>query len=442
MKTLQELLALKATRAERLKALIAIMDGTGGAQARALTDAEQNEITEIRDGAESLETQIRNAQFLADQRAANAAREFENRAPLGLDPGTGRAKSPEDQVMESFSMARAVQQLYGKGDLKGAEHEADAIGRAEAVSSGVTPMKGCIYVRTDSDKFITRAADAVTPLKASNLVQTNYLPTEMGYKVELPLEALGARVIPLEGISKINVEDLLATAGYTTEGGSRVEVDVNIRQKELSARPMCAYSSITMLLQARAGSEAEAAAMRALAQAEADAVQRAAISGNGTTAPQGILGNSGIPNLDLGASGPLTFEKLLQMKNNPGKNDANFIDGMRGWLTNENVRSQLEALQHGANNTNVWDYNRPDILMGYKAMTTTMVPNNAGVGTNESALIFGIWANLVFGRWNFRRLVLDEITQPGKTIINWYSFYDHIVLSEKAFAKCRNIIAA
>jgi hypothetical protein len=39
--------------------------------------------------------------------------------------------------MENFSMARAVQQLYDKGALKGAESEADAIGRSEAKASGV-----------------------------------------------------------------------------------------------------------------------------------------------------------------------------------------------------------------------------------------------------------------------------------------------------------------
>ena len=81
------------------------------------------------------------------------------------------------------------------------------------------------------------------------------------------------------------------------------------------------------------------------------------------------------------------------------------------------------------------------MLMGYKAETTTLIPSNTGVGTNESAIIFGIWANLFVANWAFKRLVIDEVTVKGKTILNWYSFWDHVIASPKAFAKCRNIIA-
>jgi len=440
MKTLQELLALKQRNAERLMALMAILEGSSTVAARALTDDENAEITAIRNGASALDEQIRNAQFLKDQAAENAARQFESRAPLGLDPGSGNPISPEDQVEKRFSLARAVKQLVSKDKLTGAEHEADAIGRTYAAQSGHTP-EGGLYLRS-ANPFVTRGADAATALKAANLISTTQMPTMEGYKAHLPFEGLGATIMRnLEGIQNINVADMLAAAGYVTEAGTVPEIDLNVRKAVLTPRQVCAYISATMLLQASAGSEVEALMWKQLMQAEGVAVSQAIINGNGTTAPQGILGNTGVPNLDLGASGAVTFAKMLELKNSPGKNNARFIEGPRGWLTNENVRGQLEGLQHGTSGRFVWDYEKPDMLMGYKAETTTLVPNNTGVGTDESAIIFGIWANLFVANWAFKRLVIDEVTVKGKTLLNWYSFWDHVVASPNAFAKCRNIIA-
>jgi HK97 family phage major capsid protein len=435
MKTLQELMALKNSRAERIKALIAITD-------RALTDAENAEITQIREDADNLETQIRNAQFLADQKAAAAAKEFEGRAPLGLDPGTGAAKSPEDKVMDQFSLARAVQQLNNDKKLSGAEAEANAIGRAEALQCGVTPGSG-LYIRSVNNPIESRA-NAATPLAASNLIATGTNATQIGYRAHLPIEALGATVIRnLEGIQNYPIADLLATAGYVGENAAVPAIDVNVRQAVLNAKQVCAKLPITMLLQAKAGSEAERIALMTLEQAEGEAVTRGIISGVGSsTVPQGILGNTDVPNLDLAASGAMTFLQLLKMKNSPGKNNARFIQGKPGWLTNDNVREQLENMANPTTDKPVWDYERPDMLMGRMADTTTLVPNNAGVGTNESAIIYGIWANLAVANWSFKRLVIDETTVPGSTVLNWYSFWDHVIMSPKAFAKCRNIIAA
>lgn len=437
MKTLQELLALKQRNAERLMALMAILEGSTSVAARALTDDENAEITTIRNGATALDEQIRNAEFLKAQAAENAARQFESRAPLGLDPGTGNRLTPEDKVEKRFSLSRAVKQLVNKSALNGAEAEADAIGRAEAAACGHT-TEGGLYLRSASP-YVVRGSDAATALKAANLIGTTQMPTMDGYKAHLPFEGMGATVMRnLEGVQNLNVSDLLATAAYVAEAGTVPEIDPNIRKGVLTPRQVCAYISATMLLQASVGPEIEAIMWKNLEQAEGVAVSQAII--NGTT-PQGILGNTDVPNLDLAASGAITFAKMLELKNSPGKNNARFIEGPRGWVTNENVRGQLEALQHGTSGRFVWDYEKPDMLMGYKADTTTLVPSNTGVGTDESAIIFGIWANLFVANWSFKRLVIDEVTVKGKTLLNWYSFWDHVVASPKAFAKCRNIIA-
>ena len=79
MKTLQELLALKQRNAQRLMALMAILEGSTTVAQRALTDDENAEITTIRNGAAALDEQIRNAEFLKNQAAENATKQFENR---------------------------------------------------------------------------------------------------------------------------------------------------------------------------------------------------------------------------------------------------------------------------------------------------------------------------------------------------------------------------
>lgn len=438
MKTLQELIALRTARAARVNALIKIMEGDGAVAARSLTEAESAELTEIRTGADALDVQIRNAEFLDTQRRSVAQAEADAIARAGVHGASGSDTTPEQRAADRFSLSRAVGQLQSRSGLSGAEAEMHQEAVRGAQEAGIT-SNGGVMVPT----FITARADAATPTAASNLVPTILNPAMRGYEIHTPFQALGARMLTnIVGNQDFPIADFLAEAGYVGETASLPEIDVTVRKASLTAKPVVAKLPITMLLKARTGSSVDAIALETLAMAEGYAVSRAVLSGNGTTAPLGMLANTGITNLDLDTSGALTFSQMLKLKNAPGKNNARFLPGQRGWCTNEDVREQLEALQHGTSGRYIWDYEKPDTLMGYKAETTTLVPNDGGDDDNESAIIFGIWSNLMIANWAFRELVIDNVTVDGKTILKWYSYWDHAVVSPKAFAYCRNITTA
>lgn len=437
MKTLRELLELKQQRAQRLAALMAIMMGDGTIQARDLTQPETDEITAIRTGADALEAEIKNRQFM-ETAAAEAAKESaagmaaaSRLAGVAADTDTSLQKAAA-----AFSITRAIQQV-ASGKFSGVERELHQHATEEAARCGITGNGGMMI-----PSFVSRA-DAATPTAASNLIGSTLNPVMTGYQVHTPFQAMGAKMITgITGVQNFPIADFLAEGSYVAEAGTVPDIDVTVRNAQLSPRQVCASLPVTMLLKASAGPVIDQIAMETLGQAEGIAVSRAVVSGNGTTAPLGILAHTGIVNLDLDTPGAMTFAQLLKLKNSPGKNNARFIPGKRGWITNEDVREQLEALQHGTSGRFIWDYEKPDMLMGYAADTTTLMPNDGGDDENESAIIFGIWSNLFMANWAYRELVIDNVTVKGKSILNWYSFWDHAVASPKAFAFCRNIITS
>ena len=431
MKILQQLIAKRQKFQERLAELMGIMEGNEAQkiEGRSLDDKETTELTQIRTDMETLQRDIENAQYLESQAKERA----KTTAPNIINPEN--RGDDFDKLQKRFSISRAAINLTGR--LDGIEAEVNQEAIRMAASSGIKSRGGVMI------PFVQERAVNGIGGDMQNLIPMTHLPAEMGYKIEIFAEELGATMHKnLVGVSEIPVVDLLASGAYAAETATLPEIDPTVRNAVMTPKPVVAKLQLTNLSIASTGqSTSDAVVYDTLSAAESYAVNAGIVNGNGTTAPLGILTNTDVANLDLAASGAMTFANLVKMKNSPGKNNYAYREGQRGWLTNEDVRGHLEQLQHGTSGKYVWDIERPDLLAGYKAKTTTLIPNNTGAGTNESALIFGIWSNLHVANWAFRELVVDNVTSDSVTIYKWYSYWFHVVTSPKAFAKCRNIIA-
>jgi HK97 family phage major capsid protein len=435
MKILQQLIAKRQKFQDRVAELMGVMEGDSAKniEGRSLNDTESAELTQIRTELETLKRDIENAQFMEDQ-AKERAKNF---GPTMIKP-ENRGDDFE-KLKKRFSITRAANGV-SLGKLDGIEAEVSSVANRMAAECGIPTRGGVMIPFMGKADVQARALNGISS-SMGNVIETENLPMENGYAIQTFAQELGATMhMNLYGIKEIPVVDLLATAAYATETGSLPEIDPSVRNTVLSPKPVIAKLRLTNLQRASSPLSDEVA-YRTISAAESYAINQAIVNGNGTTAPLGILPNTDVTNLDLAASGAMTFAQLVKMKNAPGNNNYIFQDGPRGWLTNESVRGQLESLQHGTSGKFVWDIERPDLLAGYKAVTTTLIPNNTGVGTNESGIIFGIWSNLHVANWAFRELVVDNVTTDSETIFKWYSYWNHALTSPKAFSKCRNIIA-
>lgn len=434
MNKLQQLIKERTDLHARLDVLLEAMEGNpaAGVQARALTAEENMEIQSARAKMDSLNSEIANLQFLEDQKRQRAGQS----APRGIDPGVSNP-SEYERAVENFSLSKGAQGLV-RGRLDGLEGEVHQEATRLAKESGIASRGGLMV--PFSVKTQERADNGIGS-DSGKLIATTLLPSIMGYEVRPFVVDLGATMhTNLIGVNEIPVEDLIASAAYATETATLNQIDPTVRKATLTPKPVVAKISMTNLLRASAGQATiDGLAYRTLAAAEKNAVEAAVINGSGS-APTGIYNNTDVPNLDLAAAGNITFADLLSLKNNPGKNDAFMLPGARGWVTNEDVRTYLESKQHGSSGRFIWPTETPDTLLGYKAVTTSLVPNDGGTGDDESGIIFGIWSNLHVANWAFRELVIDPYSSDSKTWFKWYSYWCHALTSPKAFAKCRNII--
>ncbi len=431
MKTLQELLALRNQRAERLKALIAIMEGANGGTARSLTETEQSELTEIRTGADTLDVQIRNAEFLTKQKADMAAKEFEARVPQAHDPGESTDKELRN-LQKRYSVTRAAQYVAGLTVDAGAEREAhqEALKAARAIDLPVTG-KGLMV-----PEWAERAT-AATALDAGNLIGTNQTAVMDGYKKELWVEKLGATMMMnLTGINNIPVADFTATSAFIGEGSSMTAVTSNVRRPSLVAKGLMSKLTNSWFLRAQAGSVSDQILFKVLNTADENALNTNLILRANSNSSHGIFGAADITDVS-GASGTaLSRDLLVTMLNTPDKNDAKYDTA--GWLLSPTVREALMNMKTDAGSGKfVWPEEVADRLLGYQAAVTSLVPitlSKGGLSGTGKGIAYGYWDQLIVANWAMKEIIVDTASSDTGVVLKTVSFWDWAFMNPKAFA--------
>lgn len=433
-------LAQKLERREainsRIDALILALSGGVGSDgqtvtARSLSAEEVTELNQFQNELRTLEAEISALTFAEQQRAARAANQ-----------GRDKATSEEEKLKKTFSIGKAITEFRNRS-LTGAEKEAHEEGQRISRDANLPTSGKGVLVPDFVLGLEQRTSTTAAPLAAGNTISTNQWPVMPGYSTTLGLEELGLMVLRgLTGINDIPVADLIAKASYVAEGANPIpSIDPNVRRPRLTARAVAAKSQMTLTLRAAADPILDQIILANLLNAEQVAVQEVVIKGGGTNQPVGILDSTDTQNLDLSAPGALTFEKIIDLINAPDNENAAFGSSF-AFLTNAKVRAQLQKAKIDAGSGQmVWDRNTPELLNGYRALITNLVPKNGGVGTNESAIIFGNFSQMVLANWALREIVVDDISVDSASIIKMYSFWDQAFLNPKAFAKVRNILA-
>ena len=372
--------ALKAS----LAAVIATMDGmlelAANEDNRDLTAEEQATFDAKQKEAQAIQASIaREEQVLALKASAATPIVVPGATTPSTVPATVKEKmEPGDMVgriaiaiaatggNDQRAMANHAQQVWG-----------DETGQIVANMEQSTAAKGGYLVNTDySRDFI----DLLRP--------------------RVVIRRLGAMSVPMpDGNLTMRKKTAGTQAGYVGERVPAPTTDMQVGQLTMTAKKLMALVPITNQLIRRASFGVDQMVRNdLLASASVKEDQqflRGAISALSPTGVRYLINASNV--LTMTAAPDLVkvtsdlSRLMLAVKN------ANVPMISCGWIMSPRVKEFLASLRDGNGNIVYPSIEANGTLKGYAIAETTSVPDNLGVGTNESELYFGDWSQFLIG---------------------------------------------
>lgn len=370
--------ALKAS----LAAVIASMDGALGLAAsednRDLTAEEQTQFDAWQKEAEGLQAAIKREESVLALKASAAAPIVVG-GPAPTVPATIKQKMEPGAMVGRIAVAIAA---TGGNDQRAMANHAqqiwgDETGQIVANMEQSTNTKGGYLVDTDySRDFI----DLLRP--------------------QVVIRRLGARSVPMpDGNLTMRKKTAGTQASYVGERVPAPTTDMQVGQLTMSAKKLMALVPITNQLIRRASFGVDnlvrddllsSAAVKEDQQFLRGAVAAGAPTGARYLAAAGnLLAMTADPDL-LTVSSDLS-RLILAVKN------ANLPMLSCGWVMSPTVKEFLANLRDGNGNIVYPSIEANNTLKGYQIGETTSVPDNLGVGGNESELYFGDWSQFLIG---------------------------------------------
>ena len=165
----------------------------------------------------------------------------------------------------------------------------------------------------------------------------------------------------------------------------------------------------------------EAAVREDIAKAHALAIDKAALHGDGVTAPLGIYNTAGVNVVDM--KDGVNYGKLVDMVAEVLAGNA-LVDNM-GFATTARMAGKLAQtlVAQAAGAGFIWNGSLSDGLMaGYKALASNQVSSALGTGHDEHGIIFGNFQDLIIGGWGAMELVVDPYALKKQGLIELTSF--------------------
>lgn len=169
-----------------------------------------------------------------------------------------------------------------------------------------------------------------------------------------------------------------------------------------------------------------------LAKGIAVAIDAAAIGTGATNSPSGILQNGSVGSYtfaaDAGNGGAPAYADLVGMEALLANALGDYPPDSRvGWVTSPNGRSKLRRTDSSTGNAGQWCWDRNfNTVLGYPAMTTTNVPNNAtkGSGTNLTSLILGNFQDCVVNLFSSVDILVNPFTLSSSGYIQLSAYQE------------------
>ena len=357
-----------------------------------------------------------------------------------------------EKEAKSFSFARAIHALSNPTDARAQraaafEFEASvaAAQKEGRASRGLTVPTDVLFQKRD---ILT--GTATNTAKGGNLVATDLLAGSFidVLRAKMVTAQLGATYLTgLQGNVAIPKKTGPSTAAWVAENAAPAESTnfPSFGQVTLSPKTLAGFVDFSRRLMLQSSLDIETLIRNDLASTIAVAMDSAAISGSGTNRPTGVLNTSGIGSVTLATNGAApTWQMVVDLVREVEIDNVDATSA--GFLTNAQVKSRLARTPRQTSGIEGNFILQPPFsdLYGYPLTVSQQVPSNLtkGTGTNLSAMIFGVWSDLLIGQWSGIDLMVDPYTGSSAATVRVTAFHDcdFAVRYPESFAECNEII--
>lgn len=336
-----------------------------------------------------------------------------------------------DKETRQFSFIRAINALANPTDRAAQEAAAfefecskavaDKMKRtAQGILIPIEVLKRDMVVGTDAQGGYLVATD----LLAANFIEilSNRMLTR----------TLGAITLPgLVGDVAIPKQTGGATAYWVAESGAPTESTPALGQLALAPKTCGAWTDLSRKLLKQSSIGVEAFVRGDLARTLALALDAAGLAGTGAdNQPTGILSTTGIGDVAGGTNGLAPdWSHVVNLETEVAIDNADV--GALAYLSNAKVRGKLKQTEK-ASGTGlfVWENGNESgfgMLNGYRAGVSNQVPSTLDKGTSTgvcSAIIFGNWADLIYGLWGTVDITVDPYTNSTSGTVRVVALQD------------------
>lgn len=438
MKNLKELKEERATLKKKAQALI----DDAEQEKREMNPEEEKNFDSYSSQIEDLNAKIERAQKIENLKREEIQKEIQRQKPEG-----GEKKEFRELVM-GFSVGNLVKQQMEERSLNGIEAEVSQEMRSLHGASGVksTPGASVIPFWALADQKGRKAfLDSLEGRAVSMTDNADSVSGGFGGVIEAlqPASAIfkmGAQIqTGLQG--KVTYPRTIAgTMAWRGEKSAVADSGMDMDGITLDPKAISGYVDFYREFLAQAPYVVENAVRTDFTLALARAIDAAAIDGNGTTAPEGILTNSNVPVVAMGTNGDaITWAKVLELIAT-GVDNGMQLD-MAGFISSGTGMSILKSKSKDTGSGRfIWDENGID---GLRAAVSAAVPNDLtkGSGTALTALLLGAWNELLIGQWGGVEIVYDPYTGSKNGYASWVlnAFLDIKPRNDKSFAVIKDI---
>ena len=317
----------------------------------------------------------------------------------------------------SFSILRAVNALANPGDRAAQEGAKFEFECSRAVSDVLRKSPQGFFVPMDVQKRdLTVGVNADGGFSKQTTVLGGAFIELLRNKMYL--QQLGATILSgLVGDIAIPKQSGGATAYWVAENAAPTESQQILGQIAMAPKTIGAFTDIGRKLLLQSSIDVEAMVRNDLATVLAVELDRVGINGTGIAPqPRGILNQSPTVTIVAGGTNGLapTWANAVALETAVSVGNADV--GTLGYLTTTKVRGAFKGTQKATNLPFIWENGATPgegIVNGYRAVATNNVPSNLvknASGAICSAIIFGNFADVIFGLWGGLDILVDPYT--------------------------------
>lgn len=373
------------------------------------------------------------------ERAAFDACEKETRA---LDDQIGRVErldamersAPAESVggvemqreLRNYSLSSAINGALS-GRLTGREaevHQELSKGREQRAGAGVH-----LAVPTEVLLGETRNQTVGTGSAGGFTVATQLAAVADRFRPALKVQGMGAMVMAnLTGFLDLPNLASSGTAAWVAENGNATRTAVTFEKVSMGPKTIAGEYRLSRRLMLQSGASIEDLLRRDLGFILAQGLDLAAIAGTGTSnQPLGILNTVGVAKETTETAFSDTTANLISAL------ELDDVSGTAAFLTNPTVMKAVRKMKDGDGHV----MPASELFHNQRVEVSTQVPADLGTGDDKSALIYGLWSELVLGYWSAVDILINpyhpDVASNGGALLHAFLDADVAVRHPDAF---------